>query len=92
MRESGEEVLIQRPVLATEGAAPGAIRLEARALFVGIRQFHEGVREFDPAQEQFKALGDARVGWVTLGERSLGGGPMGKEGRVRSVQILFDPL
>ena len=88
--KSGQEVFVQRPVLAGDCVAAGAICCEARALFLGVGQLDKGVGELDAADEQLEALGDARIGRVAPGQGCLCRGPVGQERRMRAADARLN--
>jgi lysine 2,3-aminomutase len=91
MREGRQEVLIERPVgRAVDRMAAGAVRGEAGTLLGHVGEFHEGIGEFDAADEQLEPLGHARVGGIAPRQRRLGGRPVGKKGRPRAPQMRLD--
>ena len=46
---------------------PGALRVKARALIVGIVELRETVAELDPVDEKLEPLGKARIAAVPFG-------------------------
>ena len=89
--QGGQEILVQRPVRrAVQRMAAGPVGHEAGALLGGVGEFHEGVGQFDAADEQLEPLGDARVGRVAPGQRRLRRRPVGQEGRLRAAEMRLD--
>ena len=72
--------------------AARAIFLEPCTLFGRVGQFDEGVGQFHAAEEEFEALGDARIARIAPREGRLRCGPVCQEGRVGAADMRLDPF
>ena len=95
--QRGEEILIERPGLMAKGLAAQrmaavAVGDEAGALLHRVGEFHEGIGEFDAADEQLEPFRHTRIGRIAAGQCGLRGGPMGQEGRVVAAKLGFDAI
>ena len=93
MGKGGQERLVERPAgIAVQRRPARPVGDEPRPLLAGIGQFHEGIGQFQAADEQLEPLGDARIGRVAAGQRGLRRRPMGQEGGPVAADARLDPF
>jgi hypothetical protein len=72
LRESGEQVLVDRVALAVDALLLVHLGLEAAALFGGIGQLAEAIGQFDPASIKLEPLRHPGIIPGLAGQRGLG--------------------
>ena len=92
MGERIQEILIERIALAIGGLFHSHLRLEATALFGGVREFAKAVGEFDSAGVELEAFSEAKIVVQRAREGGFFGGVFAQQRQASLPQLRFDVL